>query len=250
MTLQDELSTILEQWLTSRKNASLNLLSKLSGVSYTTVLRVAQKEVEPSFKVVALLLPVLLPKEKFGDKASKFIVKHFPEAGYFVKTNDDAEYEPLEELGKLESFLRNDFVALSLSATSQGLTHDRAKEKLGDKADATIQKLLSAGVIFEDDGVYRASKRRFKLTSTDKVLTEISWLTELYDYELHEAWGSFYRLRSEGLSEVGVKKIHQILREADDKMVEVLDNPEHHGANVMGYGIVSTYLDAPTGGVK
>jgi transcriptional regulator with XRE-family HTH domain len=250
MSLKDELAQAIDEWIQNRRRGSVSLLAKLSGVSYNTVLRIAQKEVEPSFKAVALMLRVLMPKEKYGDKGANFLVKHFPETGYFLEKDGQIDVEELDEIVRLDSFNREEFIALSIVATSDGASKDRIVAKLGEKGHASLEKLENAGIIFEYDGRYFASKKRFKIPGTQRILTEIRWLTELYDEGLDDCYGSYFRLKTEGLSDEGVMLAHKILDEASDKLSELIHNPTYHGPNVMGYGLVSTYVDAPKGGVK
>jgi len=248
VSLKDDITSAIEVWLQSRRGATLLMLSKLSGVSYTTLQRVAQGEVEPSLKVVMLLLPVIMPKEKEGDRASKLLLEHFPETGYWIKAADDAGIEPLPEVGLLENFSREDFIVLSMGATSLGTTKERILAKLGEKAQESLDKLLAAGVLLEDNGRVVASKKKFRVLGHEKVLREIGWLAEMFDFKLLDKWGSMYSIKTEGLSDEALKKGQRIMIDASDKLTELFSDPSNHGENVMGYALFSTFIDASKGG--
>jgi hypothetical protein len=39
----------------------------------------------------------MMSKGRYGESASEFLLKHFPEMGFFLKKDEDAGIEPLEE---------------------------------------------------------------------------------------------------------------------------------------------------------
>src|SRR5438105_1481961 len=60
----DRLSDAIDQWVQKRKNASLGLLAKLSGVPYPTVRRVAQREFRPTLQNALQIASVVVPADQ------------------------------------------------------------------------------------------------------------------------------------------------------------------------------------------
>lgn len=241
--IRNELGTLIEEWLASRRHSSLHLLSKLTGVSYSTVVRMAQREVEPTLKNAMLILPVLLPAQKYGRQAADLLLKYFPETGHFLASDDAKNIQPLEELADIENFSKEDFVVLSLAATTQGVSLKRVTEKLGERGAQSLTKLLNVGALQLHGDRYTTSLERFKVLGHEKTMQQITYLCESFDFDKLDVWGSMYRLKTEGLSDAAVLKIHHILDQASEDIDAILLDKNNHGPNVMGYAMVSTFLD-------
>lgn len=247
MSLTDELADLIEGWLANRRGASIGLLAGMASVHYNTIHRILSRDVEdPKLESVVGLIQILLPEEIHGSKAAEFVVRHFPKTGGLIKVQNSHGIKTMSEFNTLKDFNRNDFIIISMASTAEGLSRDKAIEKLGRTAALdSLAKLEEAGIIIFDNAVHRVAKERFKILARDKVLQEIGWLTEIFDGKLVDDFGSLYRLITEGLSSEAILRIHRILVAAADEIDSIIDDPKNHGPHVMGYGIVSTFIDTP-----
>jgi hypothetical protein len=252
MGLTDEIADLIQKWMASRKGATLSMLAKLSGVHYNTVQRLAQREViEPTLDSMLALVPVLLPREKYGNEGTAFLLRHFPKTGYFAQSLAENGIEPLIEIGALENFNRNDFLILALAATKSGLRKELAIEKIGrDPALDSIAKLHTAGVLVQDGDVYRSSKETFQILGSERVIKEIIWLCESFNFKMIDRHGSLYRFITQGLTEDAVLRIHRILFQASAEIEKIVCDPQNHGDQVLGYGIVSTFIHTNSEGAS
>lgn len=246
MELTDELSRLIEEWTSSNKYATLKRLSELSSIHYNTVCRYAQKDVaEPSLDVAMALVEVLLPREKHGRKGVDLVLKNFPKVGEFIQNLHANNVEVMTEVSTLESFNHADGLVLAIAGSPNGLKAHRAVEKIGKtKAWDSIEKLLAAGVLRQESDTYRTTKAMFRVLGHDKVLRQIMWLCEDFDLKLIDRRGSLYRFISQGLTEEAISRIHTILYNASKEIEEIVSKAENHGDHVMGYGIVSTFIQA------
>lgn len=243
--LKDELAEAIDSWLNTRKNSSLQVLSNLSSVPYSTLRRIVQKEVSASATNAMQIAAVIFPRREGAD----FILRHFPETG-LLYGDQQKEVVPVFSDSKIK-LRRTDFVVLSLAATDSGISDAELHTKLGESSASSIQSLLEMGLIRKDNsGKYKAIAENFRFVDVDVLLDEIRHIVDLFDQSRLDEWGTMLRVKTEGLSLDGKRRVHQVLTDADEEISEILHDPKNHGPYVMAYGIVSTFLSAPTSEAK
>lgn len=246
--LSKDLAKLIAEWIEWRNGASLKLLANATGLHYNTIRAYAQGESEkdPSLETCMALVRIMLPKDRFGDRGRQWILKHWPEMGHFIVSQEVHGVVPLEEIALIETFTKSEFVVLALAATQNGVSPEKAIDKIGrEPALDAIQKLSNAGIIIEKGDRYYARLEKFQILGSERVLKQLIWLAEIYDHKLLDRRGSLYRLMTEGLSEEAIELIHKVLYDATTVVEGITNDPTMRGPHVMGYGIISTFIDTP-----
>lgn len=228
MDFRDEMSQKIGYWLDSRRNASLQVLSRLSGVSYSTLRRIEQKEVHASLENTLQLLAVLTPREE----AHAFLKRHFPDLG-FLSENPSTEKE------KQEPERREEFLLQALASNRQGMSEGAAKKRVGESARELLDGMCRKGLLTLRDNRYFAARSR---EHPSRSVLYLTWLLELFDPRPVEGWGSFAKIRTAGLSVEAVKEVHRIFNDTLYKIDSLLQDPANCGPHVIGYGLFSTVL--------
>lgn len=237
--LKDELADAIESWLKTRKNSSLQVLSNLSSVPYSSIRRIVQREVNASLTNAMQITAVILPRKE----AAQFILKHFPETGMFYG-DQQKSVEPVVTDEKIR-LTRDEFLVLSLCATESGISPHDLREKMGERYSNNTSKLIDAGLIQLSEGNLKAVNESFRFIDIDVVLDEIKHIVDLFDKTKIDQWGSLTRVRTEGFSLEAKRKAHKILTDADDALAELMHDKKNLGPYVMAYGMVSTILSCP-----
>lgn len=248
--LVKDVAKLIEEWLEWRNGASLKLLANATGLHYNTIRSYAQGEAEtaPSLETCMALLRIMLPKDRFGDRAQKWMLKHWPDMREFMFMNsqDSNGVEPLTEIALLETFTKPDFILISLAGTHEGTSKEKAIDRLGrETAMDSISKLLNAGVLKKYGDRYIVCKERFQILGSVRVLQQIAWLAEIFDHKLLDFRGSLYRLITAGLSWEAIEKIHKVVFDSTTVVEGIVNDPANRGPHIMGYGIISTFIDTP-----
>ncbi len=243
MSLAIKLSSLIEEWLAAGRQRNLQMLANKSGVSYSTVRRIAQGEVDPGLSNTISIVSAILPK----DKALALVNEHFPETAGLLSREAAHKVETLDEISDIDDFNRDDFLVLSLAATSAGVTQSKVQTKLGERGLQSLDKLLAAGVLQKEGSSFKAIKDRFNILGLNLLLSEMHWIIDAFDKKLIDRFGSFVSLNTQGLNVQGIKDAHKVLCEAEKALTTITNDPARQGGNVMAFGIVSTYLDAEKG---
>ncbi len=238
--LRDELAEAIESWLKTRKNSSLQVLSNLSSVPYSSIRRIVQKEVSASATNAMQIAAVIFPRKE----GAQFILKHYPETGIFY-ADQQQNIEPVVTESKIR-LSRDEFLTLSLAATEAGISPESLKQKIGERSEICMRRLLDAELIkYDPDGNLKAIRESFRFIDLDLLLDEIRHIADLFDESKIDEWGSLIRIRTEGFSLEAKRKAHKILTDADDALAELMHDKKNLGPYVMAYGIVSTFLSSP-----
>lgn len=244
MGLLQELSALIEQWLLKRRNATLPLLSRLSGVSYPTVRRIHQRESEPTLNNVVSILSIVAT----GDEARGLLQKYYPELAQIIgPTLDRAS---LDEALELDHFTPDHFLILTLASIEAGVSIEEIKDRSGKRGLDVLFELEGLGAVERLRDRFVTREKALKIVSSDRVLESISHLCQLFDRQRIDSRGSLYRIKTEGLSRDAVLKVYAILYEASEAIQKVIDDPLNRGEYVLGVGMVSTFLRFPEEGAS
>lgn len=232
MDFKDEMSQKIGYWLDSRRNASLQVLARLSGVSYSTLRRIEQKEVHASLENTMQLLEVLMPR----DEARAFVKRHFPDLAFLIED----EPKPVEEGKEREPERREEFLLQALAANREGMSAEAAERRLGERARDLLDSMCRGGLLTVRGDRYFA--RRPSHRTTKRSLLYLTWLLELFDGRPVGAWGSLAKIRTEGLSLEALREVHRIVNDMLHRLDDLFQDPRNHGPHVIGLGLFSTSL--------
>lgn len=239
----DRLSEAIDQWVSRRKNASLGLLAKLSGVPYPTVRRVAQREFRPTLQNALQIASVVLP----ADQVIDVIGESYGESVRLMKdlfsVKKDAKLvEPSLSEEAISS--KEDYWVYVQAATEHGIHVDAIKERFGHEGLRALDKLVNLHLVEQDpqSGFVKAPESQITLASGKTVLAAISHLTELFEMDRLEDDGTLAWTKAEGLNEMGMTKAHKVMIRAIQELREILADKTNQGPHMVGLGLISTRL--------
>ncbi len=242
MSLEEELSSLIEKWVVTRRNGGLSLLSKLSEVSYATVRRMYQKESEANLSNIVKVLDIVCEP----SVAREFLQKYFTKLARLMEPSlidRPTEHAVLE----INHFSMHDFLIFALAATKNGISESEVRSRKGEEGINSLKKLIEAGAVEKSNDVYVSRYRQFKYVGERRVLNLISSLCDLFDVQRVNSKGSLFRIKHEGLTKEAVLKVYAIAYKASEEIQAVMDDEANHGEYVIGVGMVSTFLKFPNG---
>jgi len=201
-----DLEELIEQYL-ALKNKSLNTLSQASGVSYSTVRRVAQGEAEPNLENTLQLLTKLTDNEGMAT----YLRKHYPVLG-----NHLAEIQKglaIKNGEVMQQALRDKtrYTIQLLASRAFGLTKGEVLDLLGQRAVSKLSELAAGGVLREEliEGahVYFAEED-YSFVEIPDILREHQLCQEYIREEYRGKGKQFVTMITEGVTEEAQQKIH------------------------------------------
>lgn len=238
----DRLSEAIDQWVSRRKNASLGLLAKLSGVPYPTVRRVAQREFRPTLQNALQIASVVLP----ADQVIDVIGESYGESVRLMKDLFSVKNAKLVEPSLSEEALasKEDYWVYVQAATEHGIHVSAITERFGREGQRALEKLLNLRLIEQDpeSGIVKAPESQITLASGKTVLAAISHLTELFEMDRLEDDGTLAWTKAEGLNEAGMTKAHKVMIRAIQELREILADKNNQGPHMLGLGLIATRL--------
>lgn len=238
MNLIEELQREIEQWMSSRRNGNLSILSRLSGVSYPTLRRIMQAEFTPNLETVMQVISVILDDKTGRD----FLCRHFPDFAPIFRKQEEAGYRMLNMAGLLQTFTKEEFIVFNL-ANGQGVTMARLHEKLGQQADFAVQRLLTADLIELKDQHVTTKIKNVNFANLDEVLHHMSLAVQVFDREKVNDFGSHYGIFSERLNTEGIEAANQAIWECKKRLVEVYTDPRFFGQKLYLSVLSSSFME-------
>lgn len=150
-TVCDVLAESIEVWLDSKSSRSLNLLAKMSGVSYATVRRIATRENTASAETAASISYITMSKSEARDMFSEY----FPQLVGIL----DALGGIRSGSDVFDSFFtsKNHFPIILLAKAKDGIDEELVASKLGKKYLCYFQELVDCEVLSFKDSRYHLS---------------------------------------------------------------------------------------------
>jgi transcriptional regulator with XRE-family HTH domain len=215
-----ELREKIEGYLQGGKHRTLTELAGKSGVSYSTLRRIAQGEC----KSVELSSAVgLLRVVASWEETLHFLDKYFPESGkHFRATTapytSDFATEELER--SLLSFEK--FVAISMASTPRGTTEAEVVAAVGHHAKARLEELLDRGVLEVRNGRLFTREKGFASIDLEKVVVQLSHCLRLIRPENTGKRKQIAALHSNGVSRAGQLAVHELFASTLAKADEIV----------------------------
>ncbi|SMF69002.1 hypothetical protein [Pseudobacteriovorax antillogorgiicola] len=213
--LIDDVADAISSYVEAHPSRSLRTLSRRSGVSYSTIRRIVQKDVgEPS--VEKTILPILGVFLNLKEIYSILEKNNQPMAS-FIRPFVGFEKKPTLDLCDLDQ-------QIILEATGkQGTTRERIETLHGQLTGAgRLEYLLETGLLQEIDGKIKA--KNLYLSNPKVVLSHIEMSARNFDIE-NIGRGSFYNHFIGSMSEQDFLKIKQLGKAFVDEIARVRDNP-------------------------
>ena len=211
----DFLAKKIEEWIAVSPKRNLSSLQRKSGVSYSTLRRVAQRESLPSDSSTLSILYVVASRDEIlsylKDKNPGFYK-------FYLDTILDQKRTKTEEEISARFSCKNSFICLVLAYTI-GATREHVEKLLGSVGTNTLYQLADEGYLKEIGGVFTPNSQNAHLDVWNqqiykKVSTLISEISSHTDKGQNLYF--FYNVTEEDYS-----KIKNILAEAVSKAIDI-----------------------------
>lgn len=227
----------IEEWLGDKPARSLSMLARLSKISYATVRRAAQGEADLNFNTAIALCDVIFSRSKMRE----VIAMSFPHVTKLALEH----YWPKPENESLYDFLasKDHFPVMMLASNEGGTTKEEIASVFGRKASLPTEQLLDATVLREINGRIVLSQDAVGITSKAVARTNLSAMLDAIDPGNDEIpYTSNAYTYTQGLNEDAVKKADEIIKDAHDKLYELLSDTKNHGNILWFSGVLSNVL--------
>lgn len=151
MSISQSLCPAIDRWISGKEARNLSMLARLSGVSYSTVRRIMQKESDPSMETALKLADVVmsLPERvEFARVHAPGLVKNIAEISY--KSDDDVMLEYMNKP------LYAPVIVLASHAT--GTNQDEVRYWFGDDMVVRFDEMIDAGILSQCNGNWKLDK--------------------------------------------------------------------------------------------
>lgn len=237
MTIQKNLAAAIESWLEAKKGRSLHSLSRLTSVSYSSVRRAAQGEVEQEQSTVVAVASVVMKNEELKI----FISKYYPELqGAVVENRDSNSYE---DQG-IEEFLDSDdhFVILLMANSRNGTNEKEIAHMFGESKVPYFEDIKNSNVLVERDGrwYFEGNISIASLDLSRRLLRRI--LSQCDRRNDSVKYASFSYTNWESLTSEAARELYNEASNYSRRIYEITSNPKNHGNILVVMGLIHNVL--------
>ncbi|EPZ50884.1 hypothetical protein M902_1246 [Bacteriovorax sp. BAL6_X] len=216
-------------------------LSKKLGIPNSTFDRIAKKEVKnPSFNYALKIVQEVSTEENIQMFIKNFYPKMYENFESVYPGNKDVPFVVPEA----EAYFQDPstYELLIMATSSEGLTRERTLEEFGRRGLGILDKLITNGILKENNGkVSIEGPINAKQDTVKQVLQNlIKFNYDLDSFGDNKNWLS---VQYESVNtEVVIPQLRDICIEANQKIREVMNNPESKGRDVVWAGIAMDSL--------
>ncbi len=234
----NDLAQLVRDYLDGHKNRSLKRLSMRTGVAYATLRRILLQNTVPNMESILPLIQFICSKEQ----GVAFLKTHFSSFGiwleeYFSGDQDFADANMNHLIKDKENF-----VIISLAATDSGTTRENVHELLGVIGGQKINNLIDHGILVEEQGRLRTTKKEFGCVDPDSVLAQIKNAAEIFNKDRLRSSTAMAGIQTDGVSEEGLKEIFKVMVDAEMKVSKI--RKKYRGNHTMFAGLILNAIEA------
>jgi hypothetical protein len=208
----------------------LATLSRISGVSYTTLRRFSQCEGHPTAEPVLKIVDATLG----GAAKIEFVNKHFPE---IARTIDrfNKQTQPIEEPAREELrlfYMRDPHnLILNLAITAKGTSVDAIRRLCGERGLEALDEMVECEVLERDlaTGAVRYREDTLVTTDCDVILNFIKRSVDYFDRSLIGTRAAKVSHMTASISEEGLRRIHDLVSETISRIHEIKHDRRYAG---------------------
>ncbi len=239
MNLIDELSIAIDYWKNARKGRSVAILSRITGVSESTLGRVTKKGTEDVCLENAIGIAfAVLPSQD----AIALIGKYFPKASNWLDIV--ASRAPQISPESQEFLTSPDFLVISLLADKKnGTTEGEIRDELGKFGLTKLKTLLDSNMIRESNGKYFCTDKLVSMVNQATLTKMIECFPKLYNEENAEIPRIAVKVGAfRALTLSAVHESYAVTREWEKKLCDILLDEKNHGDIPFFAGLVQNVL--------
>ena len=228
--LSDNLRNVIDRYLNGHRNRSLATLSRASGVSYTTLRRLYQREGNPTAEPVLKIVDVALNNEE----KLEFIRRYYPEivvnvsglqAGVFASNS------PRQET--LKAFYVRDphNYILNLAHNDRGTTRETVQRIAGERGVEALDELVEHEILQVErvgkETIYRLPA--MLSSDCDMALAQMKLSADHFDRSLIGTKAARLFHATASIDQRTLERIHDILSSAIRDVIDLKDDPRNSG---------------------
>lgn len=237
----DDVSEFLQSCVSTIKKAyprfSNLQLSKRLGIPSSTFDRISKREVQrPSFNYALKIVQEVCGEERVQDFIKKFYPDMYKDFESVYPGNKDVPFiAPEAEIYFQDS---STYEIMILATSEAGLTREKTLVEFGKKGLATLERLIQSGVLKEvDNKIALEGKINAKQDTVHKLLQNL--IQNNYDIEAFGNHRNWLSLQYESVrSDLVLPKVREICIEANQKIRQVMNDPDLKGDDIVWAGIV------------
>lgn len=244
--LTDDIRGVIETYLDGHRSRSLATLSRSSGVSYTTLRRLYQREGNPTAEPVLKIVDSTLQNEA----KLEFLNRHYPELTSAVNV-EQKTYDPKGERSEaLKAFLFREphNYIINLADNDRGTTDEDVRRLTGERGMQALDELLEHQLLVRDFVNKRPIIRRPANFSQDPDITlgQIKLSADHFDRSLGGTKAARAIHTTGSVSESAMERIHDILSSAIKEILAVKNHPSSAGEIPLFVAAMMNVLDKTT----
>lgn len=241
--LTEELRRVIDRYLDGHRSRSLATLSRASGVSYTTIRRLYQREGNPTAEPVLKIVDAALT----NDEKVQFINRHYPELGATISRFQAVATQSHGSHEVLKTFISRDphnFV-INLANNDKGATREQVQRLTGEKGLEALDELVEHDVLqpLKEGGriVYRFPP--LMTSDAEIVLVQASQAVKHFDRALIGTKAARLFHATASIDERTLERIHGVLTGAINEIMALKDDPRNTGNIPFYASMVMSVLD-------
>ncbi|MBM4250755.1 MAG: hypothetical protein FJ146_02165 [Deltaproteobacteria bacterium] len=228
--LSENLRNVIDRYLNGHRSRSLATLSRASGVSYTTLRRLYQREGNPTAEPVLKIIDVALSTEEKLD----FIKRYYPEIAVNLSGIQADAYlsaAPRQEI--LKAFYVRDphNYILNLAQNDKGTTRETVQRITGERGLEALDELVEHGILEVErvggDTVYRLPA--MLSSDCDMALAQMKLSADHFDRSLIGTKAARLFHATASIDQRTLERIHDVLSGAIKEIIELKDDPRNSG---------------------
>lgn len=220
-----DLYVLVNSWLEEKPNRNISILSRVSGVSETSIRRIMNNKTFPTndnlMKVLTAIFDEVRHKdilEKLPLSLSQYIKFNLP---FFTFEGHDTRTNAYS----LDNILSNSEMELIFirCSISSGLKKTDMTEEFGTRGLNAVNELISLGLLSEDNGLLFSKHNNSTISTALSKRVAISCLTKFYrEYaETNRFFAEF-----DSVSILGYGKVMDVIGEANKNILKIMrENP-------------------------
>ena len=225
--LSQALRNEIDRYLDGHRNRSISGLAKKASIGQSTVRRIAQGEVTPTFETTAALLGVMLTQKEFSEFVSKFYPKLGDALGRVYASTPDDHFSDCEINEVLASELGNHIY--HLGSTRVGTTRLDVQRLWGEKVCEVLDQILAAEILIESEGVIRAKEASFAITNARVALNTCIHGARNFDTSLLGTEAAVIGHQTEAENREGLKEIQKAIHSCVSQISDIKYNEKYLG---------------------
>jgi DNA-binding transcriptional ArsR family regulator len=228
--LSDEIRGVIDRYLSGHRSRSLSSLSRASGVSYTTLRRLYQREGNPTAEPVLKIVDAALT----NDEKIEFINRHYPElADTINKFQRDAYASASSRQEALKTVFMRDphnFI-LNLAQNSKGTTREDVNRLTGERGLEALDELVECELLERSREGQREVFRLAPLLShdCDMALAQIKLSADHFDRSLIGTKAARVFHATSSIRRQALEQIHDVVSAAIQQIMTIKDDPRNAG---------------------